>query len=154
MGFGETSLRHNGGLSVLSFSEMFCTDDANSIIGIFFLRTALFLIVKSHSAIAGTKSLLFAVQGSNEVTGKDLGCSVLYGAQILLGLASPAGLCALAGSVRELCCLIPSCLWCVCAHCCHSTDPAYAEGYKFPRGAKFPSAIWVFICVVLLRSFI
>lgn len=80
IGFGETFLRHNSGLSVLSFSGMFCTDDANSIIGVFFLRTALFLIAKSRSAIFGTKRLLFAVQGSNEVTGKDLGCSVLSGA--------------------------------------------------------------------------
>lgn len=89
---------------MLSFSGMFFTDDANSIISIFFLRTALFLIAKSHSAIFGTKSLLFAVQGSNEVTGKDLGCRVLYGAQIPLDTAGPAGPCALAGEcVRELC---------------------------------------------------
>lgn len=127
MGFGETSSRHNSGLSVLSFSGVFFTDDANSIIGIFFLRTALFLIAKSQSAIFGTKSLLFAVEGSNEVTGKDLGCGVLYGAQILLGLASPAWLCALAGecegAVLGLCCLHPSAFG-VSANCCHSTDPA------------------------------
>lgn len=96
MGFGAISLRHNSGLSVLSFSGMFFTDDANSIIGIFFLRTVLFLIAKSCSAVFGTKSLLFALQWRNEVTGKDLGCGVLCGAQILLDRASPAwlGLCS------------------------------------------------------------
>lgn len=83
---------------------LFFTGDANSITGIFFLRTALFLIAKSYSVIFGTKSLLFAVQGSNELTSEGLGCSMLYGAQILLNTASPARLGALAGEcVKELC---------------------------------------------------
>lgn len=108
MGFGAISLRHNSGLSVLSFSGMFFTDDANSIIGIFFLRTVLFLIAKSCSAVFGTKSLLFAVQGRNEVTGKDLGCGVLCGAQILLDRASPAWLGVCSGAVLGLCSSFPA----------------------------------------------
>lgn len=58
-------LKQNNGLSVLHHLVwiffFFFTDDADSIIGIFFLRAVLFLIMKSCHAVFGTKNLLFAV---------------------------------------------------------------------------------------------
>lgn len=93
---------------MLSFSGLFFTDDANSIIGVFFLKTALFLIAKSHSAIFGTKSLLFAAEGSNEVPGKDLGCGVLYGSGQSCRAVCPGW--ESEGAVLGRCCLIPAAL--------------------------------------------
>lgn len=113
---------------VASFGVMFFADDGSGIIDIFFFRTVLFVVMKSCGAVFRRKSLVFGVQGSNEIGSKDLRFSVQYGVQMPAAARSHHGEpreqseTVLSSSISNSHCPVQSWARSVRANWCRSSD--------------------------------